>query len=120
MGAGESSEGRELGSDGLAMALMDLKRRKASCLLTEAQYDAGEPKRIRISEQFVNNLSVPAIARADAVSVCLKVSQRVRVTIMSEHVTALHVCDDVRTVVRPLILVPLRTMHDFRYFTKQR
>jgi hypothetical protein len=52
MGAGESSEGRELGSDGLAMALMDLKRRKASGLLTEAQYDAGEPKRIRISQQF--------------------------------------------------------------------
>ena len=52
MGAGESSEGRELGSDGLAMALMDLKRRKASGLLTEAQYDAGEPKRIPISEQF--------------------------------------------------------------------
>lgn len=57
MGAGESSEGRELGSDGLAMALMDLKGRKASGLLTEAQYDAGEPKRIRISEQFERPLN---------------------------------------------------------------
>ena len=68
----------------------------------------------------MNNLSAPSIARADAVSLCLKVSQRVRVTIMSQHVTALHVCDDVRTVVRPLIPVPLRTTHDFRSFTKQR